>query len=48
MESELPMTTNTLFVGIFLAMLDHASAQPAIIGQQQDQTAVAGTSAVAS
>jgi len=45
MESELSMKTSTLLVGIFLAMLNHASAQPAIPGQPQSRTNVAGTTA---
>ena len=45
MESELPVKINTFVIGIFLAMLSHASAQPAITGQPQDRTAIAGTTA---
>ena len=45
MESELPMKTKTFVVGIFLATLSQAFAQPVITVQPQDQTAVAGTTA---
>jgi hypothetical protein len=45
MESELLVRTNTLAIEGFLAVLSHASAQPAITRQPQDQTAIAGTTA---
>jgi len=45
MESELPMKTKTFVVGILLATLSQAIAQPVITVQPQDQTAIAGTTA---
>ena len=39
------MKTTPLLVGIFLATLCHASAQPAILGQPQSRTNVVGTTA---
>jgi len=45
MESELSMKTITFVAGIFLAMVSHAAAQPAITGQPQSRTNVVGTAA---